>query len=122
MMGIASVLDLLQHYPRRYLDRTRTRSTSPSSRSGEEATVFAEVQQDQRRGARGSGRAIVEAVVYDGTSYLNVTFFNQAWRERQLARRHRGRVLRQARVYRGKRQMTNPVVDVLGQRRARRPA
>ena len=42
------------------------------------------------------GRMIVEVDVFDGTSYLHVVFFNQAWRAKQLGAGHPGRVLRQA--------------------------
>ena len=59
-------------------------------------------------------RALVEAVVDDGSSLLNVTFFNQAWREKQLAVGTEVSLFGKLDVYRGKRQMTMPVVDVLG--------
>ena len=42
-MEIRSVLDLLQHYPRRYHDRTK-RAEIGELTMGEEATVFAEVK------------------------------------------------------------------------------
>jgi ATP-dependent DNA helicase RecG len=56
----------------------------------------------------------VEAVVYDGTSVLSITFFNQAWREKQLSVGTEAAFFGKLDVYRGKRQMTNPVVDVVG--------
>src|SRR5258708_6018138 len=40
-MEIRTVLDLLQHYPRRYHDRTK-RAESEELKAGDEATVFAE--------------------------------------------------------------------------------
>src|SRR5204863_5080704 len=43
-----------------------------------------------------------------------VTFFNQAWREKQLAVGTEVSLFGKLDVYRGKRQMTMPVVDVLG--------
>jgi ATP-dependent DNA helicase RecG len=111
-MGLYSVLDVLQHYPRRWIDRTRHAEIADLA-IGEEATIFAEVR--TIRGRRGrQGRPIVEAVVFDGTSLLNVTFFNQAWREKQLAPGTEVSLFGKLDVYRGKRQLTNPVVDVLG--------
>src|SRR5204863_492672 len=59
-------------------------------------------------------RALVEVVIHDGSSLLNVTFFNQAWREKQLAVGTEVSLFGKLDVYRGKRQMTMPVVDVLG--------
>ncbi len=56
----------------------------------------------------------MEVVVDDGSSLLNVTFFNQAWREKQLAVGTEVSLFGKLDVYRGKRQMTMPVVDVLG--------
>jgi ATP-dependent DNA helicase RecG len=112
IMGIESVLDVLQHYPRRYIDRTH-RSEIAALAVGEEATVFGEVRRVHGRRTR-NGRALVEVVVSDGTSYLMCTFFNQAWRERQLPPETEVALFGKVDVYRGKRQMTNPVVDVVG--------
>ncbi len=111
-MDLENVLDLLQHYPRRWVDRTKKADIATLA-VGEEATVFAEVRSVRGRRTR-QGRALVEAVVYDGTSLLNITFFNQAWREKQLSAGTEASFFGKLDVYRGKRQMTNPVVDVVG--------
>jgi ATP-dependent DNA helicase RecG len=111
-MGIETVLDALQHYPRRWVDRTK-RADIAELQIGEEATVFGEVRRVHGRRTR-QGRALVEVVVYDGTSLLNITFFNQAWREKQLSVGTEAAYFGKVDVYRGKRQMTNPVVDVVG--------
>jgi ATP-dependent DNA helicase RecG len=112
LMGIESVLDVLQHYPRRYHDRT-VKADIAELAIGQEATVFAEVRRIASRRSR-QGRAIVDAAVYDGTSLLNVVFFNQAWRERQLPVGTEAAFFGKVEAYQGKRQLTNPVVDVLG--------
>ena len=112
IMGVESVLDVLQHYPRRYIDRTH-RSDIAALAVGEEATVFGEVLRSNGRRTR-NGRALVEVVVSDGTSNLSCTFFNQAWREKQLTPGTEVALFGKVDVYRGKRQMTNPVVDVVG--------
>ena len=62
----------------------RRRPTSPTLAVGEEATIFAEVRTVHGRRTR-QGSALVEVVVHDGTSMLTITFFNQAWREKQLS-------------------------------------
>jgi ATP-dependent DNA helicase RecG len=111
-MGITSVLDLLEHYPRRYVDRTQ-RAEIHELTFGDEATVDGEVRSVNARRTRDGKRVIVNATIYDGTGLLYVVFFNQAWRERQLAKGTQVSIFGKVEDYRGKRQMTNPVVDVL---------
>src|SRR6476660_3022696 len=111
-MDLHNVLDLLQHYPRRWVDRTKKTDIAALA-VGEEATVFAEVRTIHGRRTR-QGRALVEAVVHDGSSMLTITFFNQAWRDKQLSVGTEASFFGKLDVYRGKRQMTMPVVDVVG--------
>jgi ATP-dependent DNA helicase RecG len=111
-MGIETVLDLLEHYPRRYVDRTE-RAEIHELEIGQEATIDAEVRSIHARRTRDRKRTIVNATVYDGTGLLEIVFFNQAWRERQLRPGTQVSLFGKVESYRGKRQMTNPVVDVL---------
>ncbi len=110
-MGLTSALDVLEHYPRRYVDRTH-RADIADLEVGAEATVVGEVRRVAGRRTR-NGRALVEVNVHDGTAFLAVTFFNQAWREQQLSVGTQAAFFGKLDVYRGKRQMTNPAVDVL---------
>jgi ATP-dependent DNA helicase RecG len=110
-MGLETVLDVLQHYPRRFVDRTK-RAEIADLQVGEEATVLGEVRRVHGRRTR-QGRALVEVVVSDGTSLLTLTFFNQSWREKQLRVGTEAAFFGKLEAYRGKRQMTNPVVDVI---------
>lgn len=112
MMGITTILDLLEHYPRRYHDRTRVLQLD-ELRVGEEATVFAEVRKVSARPTRGR-RSVVEVVVGDGNTYLYVTFFNQPWRKNQLGVGTEVSLFGKLGFYRGNTQMTNPAVDVIG--------
>jgi len=111
-MGITSVLDLLEHYPRRYVDRTQRAEIAELS-IGDEATIDAEVRSMHARRSRDGKRTIVTGTVYDGTGLLEIVFFNQGWRERQLRPGTQISLFGKVEQYRGKRQMTNPVVDVL---------
>ncbi|MGO9873372.1 MAG: ATP-dependent DNA helicase RecG [Acidimicrobiia bacterium] len=111
-MGLFTVLDLLQHYPRRWVDRTK-RVEIAALEVGEAATVIGEVRSVHARRTR-NRKALVEVVIHDGSSLLNVTFFNQAWRQKQLAVGTEVSLYGKLDVYRGKRQMAMPVVDVLG--------
>ncbi len=109
--GVESVLDLLTTYPRRYIDRSRQVDLADLA-LGEEAVVLAEVRQVRARRTR-NGRAIVELKVHDGTGGMAVVFFNQPWRAKQLAVGSQALFFGKLDDYRGGRQMTNPVVDLV---------
>jgi ATP-dependent DNA helicase RecG len=110
-MGLTDALRVLEHYPRRYVDRTH-RADIADLEVGEEATIVGEVRRVSGRRTR-HGRALVEASVHDGTAFLAVTFFNQSWREQQLSVGTQAAFFGKLDVYRGQRRMTNPAVDVL---------
>ncbi len=116
-IDITTVLDLVTHYPRRYIDRTRQADVA-GMRMGEESLVMARVDSVRSRRTR-NGRALVELEVDDGTGALRVTFFNQAWRARQLPVGTEALFFGKLDSYRGKRQFTNPVVDLVGNRTGR---
>ena len=109
--GVASVLDLLTTYPRRYIDRTRAADVADLA-VGDEAVVFAEVKRTRAiRNPR--GRARVEALVADSTGDLTLVFFNQPWRAEQLSVGSQVLVWGKLTEYRGKRQMAHPIVDLV---------
>ncbi|MFQ5557975.1 MAG: OB-fold nucleic acid binding domain-containing protein, partial [Acidimicrobiales bacterium] len=116
-MEITTVLDLLTHYPRRYLDRTRQASIDELA-PGEEATVLGEVREVSTRRTR-NRRTLTRVLFGDDTGRMSLVFFNQAWRERQLAPGMSALVHGKVDLYRGSRQMTNPVVDLVGDRTGR---
>jgi ATP-dependent DNA helicase RecG len=109
---IETVFDLVTHYPRRYIDRSKQESIRDMT-LGEEASILARVKRVQSRRTR-QGRALVEVDIFDGASYLKCTFFNQPWRAKQLTVGTEGVFFGRLDVYRGSRQMTNPVVDLVG--------
>jgi ATP-dependent DNA helicase RecG len=109
---IHSILDLLTHYPRRYLDRTREARIDELV-VGDEAMVIARVERSSVRRTK-TGKALVTVDVADGSGHLRVTFFNQQWRERQLSPGTDAVFFGKLDVYQGRRQMTNPVVDLIG--------
>ena len=80
---------------------------------GEEATIVGEVSKVSSRLTR-QRKKMVEAVVEDPSGSINLVFFNQPWREKQLAPGTEVALYGKLDVYRGKRQLTNPIVDVLG--------
>jgi len=116
-MGIETVLDLLMHYPRRYIDR-RHQSEIAALAEDEEAMVTATVQRVATRRTKG-GKTMVQVLVEDGTARLGIVFFNQPWRARQLTAGSEVVVFGRTEIYRGARQMTNPVVDLVGDQTGR---
>ncbi|HEY3810004.1 MAG TPA: ATP-dependent DNA helicase RecG [Acidimicrobiales bacterium] len=116
-VGIDSVLDLLTHYPRRYIDRTNQADIADLV-EGQEAMVLATVRRSTARRTR-QGRTLVEVVLFDGSSYLSVTFFNQAWRVKQLPEGTQVVVFGKVERFRGRYRMTNPLVDLVGDRTGR---
>ncbi len=114
---ITSVLDLLTHYPRRYIDRTKEASIG-SLEPGEEGMVLAEVVRVSSRRTR-NRRTMVTVTVSDGTGRMGLTFFNQPWRERQLQPGMEAIVFGKMDLYNGSRQMTNPLVDLVGDQTGR---
>ncbi|WP_420444460.1 ATP-dependent DNA helicase RecG [Candidatus Poriferisodalis sp.] len=113
-VGVESVFDLLTYYPRRYVDRTAQAPISEAT-VGAEITVVADVVSTSSRRLRG-GRQLVNVEVGDASGSMSVVFFNQAWRERQLAEGLTVALFGKVENYRGRKQMTNPVVDLLGDR------
>jgi ATP-dependent DNA helicase RecG len=116
-VDVHTVLDLLTTYPRRYIDRTREARIS-DLREGEEAMVLVRVQSISTRRTR-AGKPMVNAVVSDGHGTLRVSFFNQAWRERQLPPGTTTILFGKLERFGGRSQMTNPVVDLVGDRTGR---
>ena len=110
-LGIDSVLALLEHYPRRYHDRTNLAEIAALT-VGQEATVAGEVKKVSVRRPRGR-RPIVELELFDTSSYLRLTFFNQEYRAK-IEVGTEVSVFGRVEQYRGRRQMVNPALDVLG--------
>jgi ATP-dependent DNA helicase RecG len=113
-LGLESVLDLLTHYPRRYIDGTRLAPLRDLS-VGDTASVLATVRRVNRppsgRYRRGPSR--VELDINDGTGGSKVVFFNQTWRAKQLPVGTLALFFGKLGTYRDSRQMVNPTVEVV---------
>src|SRR5581483_6633385 len=77
--GIETVLDLITHYPRRYLDQTRM-ATISELRAGDQVWVYGRVVSSNV--VRNRGKARLELRITDGSGSMRVSFFNQPWRQR----------------------------------------
>jgi ATP-dependent DNA helicase RecG len=116
-VGVTNVADLLTYYPRRYIDRTRQAAIG-DLKPGDEATVVATVVRSSTQRSR-RGQSLAQIDVTDGTGRMRLTFFNQAWRERQLQAGMTVLVFGRMEEFRGRHQMANPVLDLIGDRTGR---
>jgi len=117
--GIRTVFDLLTHYPRRYIDRTH-QAHIRELKMGEEAMVLARVERVASRRTRGRPpKTLVVATISDGTGRLQVSFFNQPWRAKQLHTGTEAVFFGKLDQYKGQKQLTNPVVDLIGNQTGR---
>jgi ATP-dependent DNA helicase RecG len=116
-LGLQTVGDLLGHYPRRYAQRGELTSLT-GLQEGEHVTVMAEVASVSTRPMRNRRGSIFEAIVTDGHGRLTLTFFgrgHQGWREEKLQPGMRGLFSGQVSSFRGKRQLSHPDYELLGE-------
>jgi ATP-dependent DNA helicase RecG len=105
--GMATVGDLLSHYPRRYARRGELTALSELPQ-GETVTIVAEVLDVSKRVMKTRKGSIVEAKISDGKGILTLTFFNQHWRADELLPGKRGMFSGTVSDYRGNLQLTHP--------------
>ena len=103
--GITTVNELLRHYPRRYVVRGELTDISTLI-ADDEVTILAEIQAVNLR--RANGKNILEVIVTDGSAKLSLTFFNQAWREKDLKVGRVGLFAGKVGVFKGRRQLSHP--------------
>ena len=114
---IHSVFELLTHYPRRYIDRSHEAKVG-DVHPGQEVMVVGEIESVASRRTR-NRKSIVEASLSDDTGSVELVFFNQAWRAKQLSQGLTVALFGKVDRYRGRLQMTNPLVDLVGDRTGR---
>jgi ATP-dependent DNA helicase RecG len=108
---VRTVGDLLRHYPRRYIDRSRV-ETIGGLKVGQYATVIATVRKVARRQTR-RRQTMVTVTLYDGTGYLDLMFFNQPWAATLYKEGRELAVSGVATVYRGRLQLAHQEVELL---------
>ncbi len=109
--GMGTVVDLLHHVPRTYLDRT-DKPPLAGVTVGAEVTIIAEVKRIATRRPR-PRFTMTEAVISDDTGSLKVVWFNQNYREKQLPPGTEAAFSGTVESFRGSLQMSNPAVEVL---------
>jgi ATP-dependent DNA helicase RecG len=111
-LDLHTVGDLLRHYPRRYAERGELTDVA-GLELGEHATVLAQVERASKRTMRNRRGTILEVRITDGHRPLTCTFFNQAWRERELLPGRRGLFAGKVNAFRGNLQLLNPEYQLL---------
>ena len=110
--GIKTVGDLMRHYPRRYMVRGELSDISALN-EGDETTILAQVYSASTRPMRGRKGSMLEVVVTDGTDKLSLTFFNQAWREKDLKVGRQGLFAGKVGVFNNKKQLAHPDYEMI---------
>jgi ATP-dependent DNA helicase RecG len=105
--GMITVGELLTHYPRRYATRGELTPIA-SLPLGEPVTIVAEVVSAGERRMQNRKGSILEVVISDGDGRLTLTFFNQAWRLKDLHPGRRGIFSGKVGEYRGATQLSHP--------------
>jgi ATP-dependent DNA helicase RecG len=117
-LGIETVQDLLQHYPRHHVDRTQLRTISelaalpPAERGGEE-TVLARVDRVDRPFRTRTGKKLIKGRIRDETGSIAVTWFNMEWIARALRPGTEAFFYGKLDSFRGRLQMTMPRFELV---------
>jgi ATP-dependent DNA helicase RecG len=117
-LKIETVQDLLQHYPRRHVDRTEVRtirelaSMSPEER-GTESQVLARVERIDRPFRTRTGKKLIKGRIRDETGSIAVTWFNLEWVARALKPGTEAFFYGKLDSFRGKLQMTMPRFELV---------
>ncbi len=109
--AIETVGDLLHHYPRRYIDRSRVETIGHLT-IGAYVTVIARVRKVAKRLTR-RRQTMVTVTLGDGTGYLDLTFFNQPWAANLYREGAEVAVSGVATLYKGRLQLSNQEVEFL---------
>lgn len=105
--GMSTVADLLSHYPRRYARRGELTALTQLP-VDENVTIVAEVIEVRERPMRARRGSILEVKISDGKGVLTLTFFNQAWRAKDLHPGVRGIFAGKVSDYKGALQLAHP--------------
>ncbi|MBU1073049.1 ATP-dependent DNA helicase RecG, partial [bacterium] len=116
-LGIATVGDLLRHYPRAYLDRTAV-TPIRTARPGDEVTVQGQVLTAGERRTRRK-RTLQTVTVDDGTDVLFCQWFGQSYLLRQFRSGTRVLLSGKVQLHAGRKQLVHPDFELLGGEEAR---
>lgn len=112
-LGVRTVRDLVNHYPRRYIDLSDVRTVA-EARIGEQCTIKGSIHEIKLKRPKPS-LTLVEIALVDQTGLLVVTAFRQPWLMDTL---HAGMglcVAGKVEFNYGYKRMTNPYIEPLGE-------
>jgi ATP-dependent DNA helicase RecG len=124
-LGITSVQDLLQHYPRYHVDRTQLRTireiqATYGELEGREVQIHARVAKIGRPVKIGrpnpktrKQRSLIKATIRDETGTIEVSWFNQDWVGRALQEGTEAFFYGKLSQFRGRLQMTAPRFELV---------
>jgi ATP-dependent DNA helicase RecG len=114
-LGIESVQDLLQHYPRYHVDRTQMRTISELSQASpdSEVQIHARLKSIRPPFRTKSGKRMITGTIADESGSIAVTWFNQEWVARALRPGTEAIFYGRLSRFRGKLQMTAPRFEIV---------
>jgi ATP-dependent DNA helicase RecG len=117
-LNLATVQDLLQHYPRRHVDRTEVRTirelaTMSAEERGKESQVLAKVERIGRPIRTKTGKKLIKGRIRDETGSIAVTWFNLEWVARALKPGTEAFFYGRLDSFRGTLQMTMPRFELI---------
>lgn len=110
-MGVRTIADLLEHYPRRYVDLS-LKQTVAACTIGQSCTIEGVIEDVRLKKPR-PRMQLVEYSVLDSSGVLMVTAFNQPWLAKQLKAGMRVAVAGKVEFNYGFKRMVNPYLEVL---------
>ncbi|MBE0408854.1 MAG: ATP-dependent DNA helicase RecG, partial [Anaerolineales bacterium] len=113
-LGLATLGDMLYHFPRRYDDYSQLKPINRLAYN-EEVTVIGTIENVSKRSARNKRMTITEAVLSDGSDSLLLTWFNQPWIEQRLRKGSQVVVSGKVDQYLGRKVMNNPETEPVEQ-------
>ena len=112
-MGIVTVRDLLENYPRRYIDLSNVESAARAP-IGQFVTVVGTVDERPEKQPR-RRLHILEVSIFDGTGIIIATWFRQPWMAAKFERGMRVAFSGKVSFEYGFKRMSNPYVAFLGE-------
>lgn len=106
-LNLSSVEDLVHHYPFRYDDFSRTGAID-EIKEGEKVTLLGEIWSIVNVYTR-FGKVITRAIFNDGTSSIELTWFNQSWLTKQIQSGDRLQISGKVSKYKNKLSIIAPV-------------
>ncbi len=111
-LGVRTVRDLLEHFPRRYVDLSSLQTIARAT-IGENCTVNGLVHEVKLKRPR-RNLSLVEISLVDQTGVLMVTVFRQPWLADQIKPGSTVAVAGKVEFNYGFKRMTNPFIELLG--------